>query len=58
MASSISSLPPVFILICHFSADNGGPRVQALSSTCQQFLVDQEGTVYKQRPRPPHRRLL
>lgn len=56
--ASISSLSPVFILICHFSADNGGPRAQALSSTCQQFLVDQEGTVYKQRPRPLHRRLL
>lgn len=50
MASSISSLPPVFILICHFSAGNRGPRVQ--------FLVDQEGTVYKQQPRPLHRRLL
>lgn len=56
--ASISSLSPVFILICHFSADNGGPRAQALSSTCQQFLVDQEGTVYKQRPRPLHHRLL
>lgn len=58
MASLISSLPPVFILICHFSAGDGGSWVQALSSTCQQFLVNQEMTVYKQWPKPPHCRLL
>lgn len=58
MASSIASLPPIFIPICHFSAGDGGSRVQALSSTCQQFLVDQEMTVYKQRPKAPHHRLL
>lgn len=41
-----------------FQCCDGGSWVQALPSTCQQFLVDQEMMVYKQWPKPPHRRLL